>query len=212
MRSSGSRLVAEAESARRALKSTTAGTRAERAFLVGLDYRVKKKPTKSISSGAQAARDGACEKFPAAFQYSGIHRGRISGRTQDAGDSARAPKSPASSCNTATVPTPATLIGSGKLAEIAGAVASVYCRSGVVRSRSHRLATTQHREDRRSAGAGPHPANSRYLRQARTHPRRPVAGGTGAAGIHAAPARRTRHRDVAIGRRHRHPRPWRNPV
>ena len=65
MRSSGSRLVAEAESARRALKSTTAGTRAERAFLVGLDYRVKKKSSKSITGGAQAARDGAVRKFSA---------------------------------------------------------------------------------------------------------------------------------------------------
>ena len=125
MRSSGSRLVAEAESTRRALKSTGSETRAERAFLVGLDYRVRRKSTKStIPGSAQAARDCAVRTSP---QPSNVPE-------FTAKESLNELKTLATSAGAEIAgeflqhrdrPDPATLIGSGKLAEIAGAVASV---------------------------------------------------------------------------------------
>jgi GTPase len=125
LRSSGSRLVAEAESARRALKSTTDGARSERAFLVGLDYRVKRKSNKkTITSVAQAARDGAVRTSPPPSNIPEF----------TAEESLDELKTLATSAGAEVVgeflqhrdrPDAATLIGSGKLAEVAGAVASV---------------------------------------------------------------------------------------
>lgn len=125
MRRSGSRSVAEAESARRALKSTSARPYAERAFLVGLDYRVRKKNSKSaIPSGAQAARDNAgrtstqassVPEFSAEESLDELKTLATSAGAEIAGEFLQHRDRP----------DPATLIGSGKLAEVAGAVASV---------------------------------------------------------------------------------------
>ena len=125
MRSSGSRLVAEAESARRALKSTGAGTRAERAFLVGLDYRVRRKSTKSaIPSSAQAARDSAVRTSPQPSNVPEFTAKESLDELKTLATSAGA-EIAGEFLQHRDRPDPATLIGSGKLAEIAGAVASV---------------------------------------------------------------------------------------
>ena len=49
-------------------------------------------------------------------------------------------------------PDPATLIGAGKLEEIAGAAASVERRCSAVRSRSESFAAAQYRKDSRAGG------------------------------------------------------------
>jgi len=104
----------------------------ERAFLVGLDYRVRARPgsrpggTKgSVTTGAQAARDQAvaagASKAPAIPQFS----------AQESLDELRALALSAGAeiagefLQHRDRPDPATLIGKGKLEEIAGAAASV---------------------------------------------------------------------------------------
>jgi GTPase len=125
LRSSGSRLVAEAESARRALKSTGSETRAERAFLVGLDYRVRRKSTKSgIPSGAQAARDSPVRTSPQPSNVPEFTAEESLDELKTLATSAGA-EIAGEFLQHRDRPDPATLIGSGKLAEIAGAVASV---------------------------------------------------------------------------------------
>ena len=108
----------------------TAGVRKERAFLIGLDSRTRrsapssKRPTGSLTSGAQAARDSAgatSSKAPSIPEFS----------AQESLDELRALAGSAGAeiagefLQRRDRPDPATLIGSGKLEEIAGAAASV---------------------------------------------------------------------------------------
>jgi GTPase len=109
------------------------GAPAERAFLVGIDYRVRPRSKSSaasgkssLTSGAQTARDSAVlaaatTKAPSAPQFSAEEsldelRGlALSAGAQVAGEFLQRRDKP----------DPATLIGKGKLEEIAGAAASV---------------------------------------------------------------------------------------
>ena len=83
-------------------------------------------------------------------------------------------------------------------------------RADPVRSKPQPHPAAQPREALRLPGHRPHPAHSRHLRPPRPHARRQTAGRAGAVDLHAAAAGRTRRRDVAAGRRHRHPRSRRN--
>lgn len=103
----------------------------ERAFLVGLDYRVRRKPDakaskSSLTPGAQAARDSATSVAP----------GKKAARIPEfsAEESLAELRSLAGSAGAEIVgeflqhrdrPDPATLIGKGKLQELKGAAASV---------------------------------------------------------------------------------------
>jgi GTPase len=101
----------------------------ERAFLVGIDYRVRSKAVSSgkssLTSGAQAARDSAApagaSRAPKIPQFSAeesleeLRSLAISAGAQVAGEFLQRRDKP----------DPATLIGKGKLEEIAGAAASV---------------------------------------------------------------------------------------
>jgi GTP-binding protein HflX len=98
--------------------------RKERAFLVGLDYRSRKRASASgVTSGAQAARDAAVAKsrptsepqFSAEESLNELRDLAISAGAEIAGEVLQHRDRP----------DPATLIGSGKLEEIAGAAASV---------------------------------------------------------------------------------------
>jgi GTPase len=113
------------------MKSTTNdGARKERAFLVGLDYRVrsrtsKAKGTGSLTSGALAARDSATAnpatrapsipEFTAQESLAELRSLALSAGAEIAGEFLQHRDRP----------DPATLIGKGKLEEIAGAAASV---------------------------------------------------------------------------------------
>jgi GTP-binding protein HflX len=99
--------------------------RKERAFLVGLDYRTRKRPSGSnLTSGAQAARDTAT-----------VAKSRPASEPQFSAEESLAElRDLATSAGAEIVgeilqhrdrPDPATLIGRGKLEEIAGAAASV---------------------------------------------------------------------------------------
>lgn len=150
MRSSGSRLVAEAETARRALKNATAGTRAERAFLVGLDYRGKRKSTKgTLTSAAHAARDGAVRNSPAPSSVPEFSAEESLDELRTLATSAGA-EIVGEILQHRDRPDPATLIGSGKLAEIAGAVASV---SADLVLFDHDLTASQQRNIEKIVGA-----------------------------------------------------------
>jgi GTP-binding protein HflX len=109
------------------------GTRRERAFLVGLDYRTRSAASKaaktSLTSGAQAARDSA----RASSSSSSLSRAP-SIPEFSAEESLDELRSLATSAGAEIAgeflqhrdrPDPATLIGRGKLEEIAGAAASV---------------------------------------------------------------------------------------
>jgi GTP-binding protein HflX len=99
--------------------------RKERAFLVGLDYRSRKRsPAKNLTSGAQAARDTATAaksrpvsepQFSAEESLAELRDLAISAGAEIAGEILQRRDRP----------DPATLIGRGKLEEIAGAAASV---------------------------------------------------------------------------------------
>ncbi len=98
--------------------------RKERAFLVGLDYRARKRPSNAgVTSGAQAARDAALAKsrpssepqFSAEESLNELRDLAISAGADIAGEVLQHRDRP----------DPATLIGSGKLQEIAGSAASV---------------------------------------------------------------------------------------
>jgi GTP-binding protein HflX len=110
--------------------AATREPRKERAFLVGLDYRVRTRPTKSakstLTSGAQAARDHAAGgattfKAPSIPEFSAeesldeLRTLATSAGAEVAGEFLQHRDRP----------DPATLIGKGKLQEIAGAAASV---------------------------------------------------------------------------------------
>jgi len=99
--------------------------RKERAFLVGLDYRTRKRsPAQNLTSGAQAARDTATAaksrpvsdpQFSAEESLAELRDLAISAGAEIAGEILQRRDRP----------DPATLIGRGKLEEIAGAAASV---------------------------------------------------------------------------------------
>lgn len=99
--------------------------RKERAFLVGLDYRSRKRsPAKNLTSGAQAARDTATAaksrpvsepQFSAEESLAELRDLAFSAGAEIAGEILQRRDRP----------DPATLIGRGKLEEIAGAAASV---------------------------------------------------------------------------------------
>ena len=114
------------------MKSTTRdGSLKERAFLVGLDYRLRTRTTKakgtgSLTSGALAARDGAVAsnpttrapsipEFTAEESLAELRSLALSAGAEIAGEFLQHRDRP----------DPATLIGKGKLEEIAGAAASV---------------------------------------------------------------------------------------
>ena len=98
----------------------------ERAFLVGIEYRLRRRRTAGLTTGAQAARDQASATLPpSAPEFS-------------AEESLDELRTLAHSAGAEVVgeflqhrdrPDPATLIGRGKLEEIAGAAASVNARA-----------------------------------------------------------------------------------
>ena len=98
------------------------GMRKERAFLVGLDYRIRKRG-KNVTGGAQAARDAAATgprvnsepQFSAEESLDELRDLALSAGAEIAGEILQRRDRP----------DPATLIGKGKLEEIAGAAASV---------------------------------------------------------------------------------------
>jgi GTP-binding protein HflX len=133
LRSSESRESGRTERKRRASISTAERGPRERAFLVGIDYHVRSRPgpaaktaKSSLTSGAQAARDGAtslpgASKAPRIPEFSAeesldeLRSLATSAGAQIAGEFLQHRDKP----------DPATLIGKGKLEEIAGAAASV---------------------------------------------------------------------------------------
>ena len=121
MRGSESRLLRDA--GRAGMQSVLApGMRKERAFLVGLDYRSRKRG-KNLTGGAQAARDAAATaprknsepQFSAEESLDELRDLALSAGAEIAGEILQRRDRP----------DPATLIGKGKLEEIAGAAASV---------------------------------------------------------------------------------------
>jgi GTPase len=96
--------------------------RKERAFLVGLDYRKRRSTSKGLTAGVQAARDASIGRkkpasdpqFSAEESLSELHDLAISAGAEIAGEMLQHRDRP----------DPATLIGKGKLEEIAGAAAS----------------------------------------------------------------------------------------
>ena len=131
MRSSDSRVSARGARGRTASKLIANATPSERAFLVGLEYRVrrpaaKQAPKGSLTPGTQAARAAATSLAPGAKDT------RVPDFTAE--ESLAELRSLATSAGAEIVgeflqhrdkPDPATLIGKGKLEEIKGAVASV---------------------------------------------------------------------------------------
>jgi GTP-binding protein HflX len=97
--------------------------RQERAFLVGLDYRKRRSANKGVTAGVQAARDAATgpkkpvsePQFSAEESLGELRDLAISAGAEIAGEILQHRDRP----------DPATLIGKGKLEEIAGAAASV---------------------------------------------------------------------------------------
>jgi GTP-binding protein HflX len=121
LRGTESRLSRDA--ARAGMQSVLApGMRKERAFLVGLDYRSRKRG-KNLTGGAQAARDAAATaprvnsepQFSAEESLDELRDLALSAGAEIAGEILQRRDRP----------DPATLIGKGKLEEIAGAAASV---------------------------------------------------------------------------------------
>ena len=123
LRSTESR--ASRRSGRAAQQQLPPGMRKERAFLVGLDYRTRKRsPVQNLTSGAQAARDSATAvksrpvsdpQFSAEESLAELRDLATSAGAEIAGEILQRRDRP----------DPATLIGRGKLEEIAGAAASV---------------------------------------------------------------------------------------
>jgi GTPase len=99
--------------------------RKERAFLVGLDYRThKRSPTQNLTSGAQAARDAATAAKPRPVSAPQFSAEESLAELRDLATSAGA-EIAGQILQRRDRPDPATLIGRGKLEEIAGAAASV---------------------------------------------------------------------------------------
>jgi GTP-binding protein HflX len=119
----------------------------ERAFLVGIDVRTRGRGKGAVTAQAQAARDAASSASNAGAQGSGQNSGQSLGQSSgksssnkpsipefDADESLAELRTLAASAGAKVVgailqrrdrPDPATLIGGGKLEEIAGAAASV---------------------------------------------------------------------------------------
>ena len=128
MRRSDSRQSKQPNSLRGAKAVARPGEVSERAFLVGIEYRTRGRARKqSITSGAQAARDGALAsaavsgvppsvpEFSAEESLEELKTLALSAGADVAGEFLQRRDRP----------DPATLIGKGKLEEIAGAAASV---------------------------------------------------------------------------------------
>jgi GTP-binding protein HflX len=131
LRSSESRVSRKTDTRRLLKTRSRAEAQKERAFLVGLDYRVRsrggpgsKSAKGSLTSGAQAARESAAlvvSKAPSIPEFSAeeslaeLRSLAISAGAEVAGEFLQHRDRP----------DPATLIGKGKLEEIAGAAASV---------------------------------------------------------------------------------------
>src|ERR1700736_613103 len=99
--------------------------RKERAFLVGLDYRTRKRPSGSnLTSGAQAARDTAVAAKSRPASEPQFSAEESLAELRDLATSAGA-EIVGEILQHRDKPDPATLIGKGKLKEIAGAAASV---------------------------------------------------------------------------------------
>lgn len=104
-------------------RTISPGMRQERAFLVGLDYHKRRFANKGVTAGVQAARDAATgpkkpvseSQFSAEESLSELRDLAISAGAEIAGEILQHRDRP----------DPATLIGKGKLEEIAGAAASV---------------------------------------------------------------------------------------
>src|SRR6202030_4144869 len=99
--------------------------RKERAFLVGLDYRTRKRPSsQNLTSGAQAARDTATAAKTRPTSEPQFSAEESLAELRDLATSAGA-EIVGEVLQRRDRPDPATLIGRGKLEEIAGAAASV---------------------------------------------------------------------------------------
>src|SRR5438105_6952856 len=99
--------------------------RKERAFLVGLDYRTRKRPASpNLTSGAQAARDTATAAKSRPVSDPQFSAEESLAELRDLATSAGA-EIVGETLQRRDRPDPATLIGRGKLEEIAGAAASV---------------------------------------------------------------------------------------
>ncbi len=97
--------------------------RKERAFLVGLEYRTRKRPSaKNLTSGAQAARNTATAATSHPVSDPQFSAEESLGELRDLAISAGA-EIAGEILQRRDRPDPATLIGRGKLEEIAGAAA-----------------------------------------------------------------------------------------
>ena len=105
----------------RGKRTLSPGMRQERAFLVGLDYRTTRRPDKRLTNGAQAARDNASPSRPSSQPKFSAEESL--GELRDLAISAGA-EIVGEILQHRDRPDAATLIGKGKLEEIAGAVAS----------------------------------------------------------------------------------------
>ena len=123
LRSTESR--ASRRSGRSAQQNLPPGMRKERAFLVGLDYRARKRsPAQNLTSGAQAARDTATAAKSRPVSDPQFSAEESLAELRDLATSAGA-EIVGEILQRRDRPDPATLIGRGKLEEIAGAAASV---------------------------------------------------------------------------------------
>ena len=123
LRSTESR--ASRRSGRSAQQNLPPGMRKERAFLVGLDYRTRKRsPAQNLTSGAQAARDTATAAKSRPVSDPQFSAEESLAELRDLATSAGA-EIVGEILQRRDRPDPATLIGRGKLEEIAGAAASV---------------------------------------------------------------------------------------
>ena len=116
---------ASRRSGRSSQQNLPPGMRKERAFLVGLDYRTRKRsPSSGLTGGAQAARDTvtATNSRPASDPQFSAEESLA--ELRDLATSAGA-EIAGEILQRRDRPDPATLIGRGKLEEIAGAAASV---------------------------------------------------------------------------------------
>ncbi len=126
MRRNDSRLSTQSKKVREAKAVPRPGEVSERAFLVGIEYRTRRRGGNSaLTAGAQAARDGAAlpttsvaprvPEFSAEESLDELKTLATSAGAEIAGEFLQRRDRP----------DPATLIGKGKLEEIAGAAASV---------------------------------------------------------------------------------------
>jgi GTPase len=116
---------ASRRSGRASQQNLPPGMRKERAFLVGLDYRTRKRPASpKLTSGAQAARDTVTAAKSRPVSDPQFSAEESLAELRDLATSAGA-EIAGEILQRRDRPDPATLIGRGKLEEIAGAAASV---------------------------------------------------------------------------------------